>query len=149
MAQGQQPVVIKQLGPEPQSPDSTNSSDLCLFGLGLPVSMRCLEQLTGLPGARPASHSPLFLGGLSRAWTKVPAVPWESRRDRADLGWSIRVGFLEEGTAGANSPWDRDGWKSQAVCFSAREGAQGTLKIKRGACPSGSEETGGKAAWNQ
>lgn len=31
------------------------------------------------------------------------------------------MGFLEEGTAGANSHQDRDGWKSHMQCASQRE----------------------------
>lgn len=78
---------LKQLGPDPQSSDSTSSSDFRLFGVGL-RSPWCLEQRTGPPGdaedsrvgfleERPAGANSSGLGWVEIAFSVLP-----SRRER-------------------------------------------------------------------
>ena len=66
----------------------------------------------------------------------------------ADPPWSIRVGFLEEGTAGTDSYQDWDELKIHVGCASQqeRQETQAALKKERGdACPSVSGEGGWKS----
>ena len=66
----------------------------------------------------------------------------------ADPPWSIKVGFLEEGTAGVNSYQDWDELKIHVWCTSQqeRQETQAAFKKERGdACPSVSGEGGWKS----
>lgn len=66
----------------------------------------------------------------------------------ADPPWSIRVGFLEEGTAGTDSYQDWDELKIRVGCASQqeRQETQAALKKARGdACPRVSGEGGWKS----
>lgn len=66
---------------------------------------------------------------------------------RADPTWSIRVGFLEEGTAGTNFYQDWDELKTHMQCASQQERRETQAALKMGGGRGGCLSQGGWREW--